>query len=48
MNDYGFRPSTLFSLDTELGYFPNQTDIYDPAKVFNGNTNPNIGNDEYL
>jgi len=30
MNDYGFRPTTLFNLDTELGYYPNPTDVYDP------------------
>ncbi len=48
MNDYGFRPSILFKLDSEKGYFPNPNDVYDPAKRFNGNTNPNAGNPDYL
>lgn len=48
MNDYGFRPSTLFNLDPELGYFPNPTDVYDPTKSNNGNTNSNIGNPDFL
>lgn len=39
MNDYGFRPGTLFSLDPELGYFPAKDDVYDPSKDCNGNSN---------
>jgi len=39
MNDYGFRPSTLFYLDPEEGYFPKSTDVYNPNLPYNGNTN---------
>lgn len=45
LNDYGFRNTTLFYLVTEKGYYPNPTDVYDPTKPFNGNTN--AGNVEY-
>jgi hypothetical protein len=39
LNDYGIRPSALFYLDPEYGYLPNPTDVYDPSKNGNGNTN---------
>ena len=39
MNDYGFRPGTLFYLDPEEGYFPKSTDVYNPNLPHNGNTN---------
>jgi len=39
MNDYGIRPATLFWLDGEKGYFPKETDVYDPSLPCNGNTN---------
>lgn len=45
MNDYGFRPSTLFYLDNEYGYYPKATDIYDQNAPNNGNTN--YGNSEF-
>jgi len=45
MNDYGFRPHTLFYLDPVLGYFPNPSDVYNPNLPHNGNTN--FGDDNY-
>lgn len=45
MNDYGIRPATLFGLDPEIGYFPKATDVYNPNKPHNGNTN--YGNAAY-
>jgi len=39
MNDYGFRPGTLFGLDPTEGYYPKDSDVYDPAQPNNGNTN---------
>jgi sodium/potassium-transporting ATPase subunit alpha len=39
MNDYGVRPGTLFGLDSEEGYYPKSTDIYNPNMPNNGNTN---------
>jgi len=39
MNDYGMRPGTLFGLDSEFGYYPKSTDVYDPSLPNNGNTN---------
>jgi hypothetical protein len=41
MNDYGFRFTTLFFLVNEKGYFPNPSDVYDPSKPGNGNSNLN-------
>lgn len=45
MNDYGFRPSTLFKLDAEKGFFPKPTDVYNPNLPCNGNSN--CGNDSF-
>jgi sodium/potassium-transporting ATPase subunit alpha len=39
MNDYGFKPLTLFFLNNQEGYFPNSNDIYDPNLPNFGNTN---------
>jgi Cation transporting ATPase, C-terminus len=39
MNDYGFRPGTLLKLNNELGYFPKDTDVYNPNLPNNGNSN---------
>ena len=39
MNDYGFSPVSLFGLDPELGYYPHQSDVYDPNLPGNGNSN---------
>lgn len=39
MNDYGFRPGTLFRLNNELGYIPNPEDIYNPNLPHGGNSN---------
>lgn len=39
MNDYGFRPTTLFALDPEIGTYPKSSDIYNPNMPCNGNTN---------
>ena len=40
MNDYGFRPGTLIGLGAEKGYFPKETDVYNPNL-------PNMGNSNY-
>lgn len=45
MNDYGFRPSGLLGIVPTKGYFPKPTDVYDPTKPNNGNTN--FGNPEH-
>jgi hypothetical protein len=45
MNDYGFRPGTLLGLNNELGYFPANTDVYNPNLPNNGNSN--YGNIEF-
>lgn len=42
LNDYGFRPSTLFFLSSEEGYFPARADVYDPTAANWGNTNANV------
>jgi len=42
MNDYGFKPATLFGLAGEKGTFPKDTDEFNPfsnALAPNGNTN---------
>lgn len=39
MNDYGFRPGTLFWLANEEGYFPKASDVYNPNLPNNGNSN---------
>lgn len=42
MNDYGFKPSTLFGLNLKPGYVPLSTDKYAPDSPPNyGNTNNN-------
>ena len=38
MNDYGFRPGSLFGLVNEKGYLPLDTDIYAPSEPFKGNS----------
>lgn len=38
MNDYGFKPSVLFGLAAEEGYFPENTDFYNPADSYLGNS----------
>lgn len=40
MNDFGIRPASLFFLETELGYFPAETDVYNPNL-------PNFGNSHH-
>lgn len=45
MNDYGIRPGTLFWLDPEKGFYPAATDVYNPNKPGNGNSN--AGNAEF-
>ena len=42
MNDYGFRPGTLFNLNYEYGYWPKGSDVYNPNLPHNGNTNYGI------
>ena len=39
MNDYGIRPATLFFLNPEKGYYPKDSDVYNPNAPNNGNTN---------
>jgi sodium/potassium-transporting ATPase subunit alpha len=39
MNDYGFKPQTLFGLASEKGYFPEDSDVYDPSIPSRGNSN---------
>ena len=39
MNDYGFKPATLFGLVDEEGTYPNPGDRYDPTQPRKGNTN---------
>lgn len=46
MNDYGFRPSGLLGIDPTKGYFPKDSDVYNPSEKNNGNTN--FGNPEFL
>jgi sodium/potassium-transporting ATPase subunit alpha len=45
MNDYGFKPSTLIGLDSEIGTRPSEDDKYDPDSVYKGNSH--IGVSEY-
>jgi hypothetical protein len=40
MNDYGIKPITLLFLAIEDGYYPKDTDLYNPHL-------PNIGNSNY-
>jgi hypothetical protein len=40
MNDYGFKVFTLFFLNEQEGYYPNENDVYDPNL-------PNFGNSNY-
>lgn len=39
MNDYGFKPATLFGLALEEGVKPNANDVYNPSLPRKGNTN---------
>jgi hypothetical protein len=39
LNDYGIKPTTVYFLNNEPGYFPNGTDVYDPQAPNYGNTN---------
>jgi len=39
LNDYGIRPGTVFGLDSEKGYYPKDTDVYNPNLPNNGNSN---------
>jgi len=39
MNDYGIKPYSLFWINSEEGYFPKETDVYNPALVNYGNSN---------
>jgi len=38
LNDYGFRPETLFGLIQVTGFYPTHKDQYDPSAEFKGNT----------
>ena len=39
MNDYGYKPGTLFGLAGEDGYRPLETDVYNPNLESRGNSN---------
>ena len=39
LNDYGFAPMGLFNMIQIKGFYPNHSDIFDPSKPYNGNTN---------
>jgi len=38
LNDYGFRPETLFGLIQVTGFYPAHEDVYDPSAPFKGNS----------
>jgi len=38
LNDYGLRPASTFFLALEEGWIPNESDVYDPSAIDNGNT----------
>ena len=46
LNDYGFRPITLFGLIQVKGYFPHPSDVYDPTASCNGNSEAFLKNEE--
>lgn len=48
MNDYGFKPGTLFGLAAEKGYFPKDTDSYKPNLESRGNSNYKKGDGAIL
>ena len=37
LNDYGFKPSTLFGLIQVKGYYASHDAVYDPSEPFKGN-----------
>jgi len=39
MNDYGFKPHSLIFLNRQWGYYPLDTDVYDPFEPNFGNSN---------
>lgn len=43
MNDYGFKPGTLFGLVTEKGVLPDANDVYNPSAPFSGNSGVILG-----
>ena len=45
-NDFGFKFSTLLYLNGEKGYYPQETDVYDPNLPNFGNSN--FGNTDYF
>jgi sodium/potassium-transporting ATPase subunit alpha len=47
MNDYGFKPGTLFGLALEEGTEPNSGDTYNPSLPQKGNTNFGSGEDTF-
>jgi hypothetical protein len=38
MNDYGFTPSVLFGLNSRVGYFPADNDVYNPYAQYGNNS----------
>jgi sodium/potassium-transporting ATPase subunit alpha len=47
MNDYGYKPATLFGLALEKGTKPNSTDTYQPLLPQKGNTNYSSDEDTF-
>lgn len=43
MNDYGFKPATLFGITTAESQYPNSGDVYNPSMDRKGNTNTSGG-----
>ena len=39
MNDYGIKPMTTLFLNSNNGYWPNATDVYNPDEINLGNSN---------
>ena len=39
MNDWGFKFSTILYINRELGYYPLDSDVYDPNLPNFGNSN---------
>ena len=46
MNDYGYKPGTLFGLVTEKGTNPNDGDLYTPTATNRGNTRVGAESDD--
>lgn len=45
MNDYGYKPESLFFLVLRRGFIPENDDVYNPAPADRGNTNATVNGD---